>query len=202
MAKINKSTQEIERRWLLKEIPKEINLKNLSFTEISQSYLSKKPVIRLRSHDKKEFVLCIKTQGDKKSLARPETEVAISQKEYQSLMRKSITEPIVKKRYFFKYKKLTIELDVFFGYLSGLIVIEAEFKSEKQAVSFVAPEWFGEEITGIKKYANSSLAKLKQNDIYNLRKELIDYQLNIFIEPTKKQIEIAERLVDIYLKNY
>ena len=133
MAKINKSTQEIERRWLLKEIPKEINLKNLSFTEISQSYLSKKPVIRLRSHDKKEFVLCIKTQGDKKSLARPETEVAISQKEYQSLMRKSITEPIVKKRYFFKYKKLTIELDVFFGYLSGLIVIEAEFKSEKQA---------------------------------------------------------------------
>ena len=40
-----------------------------------------------------------------------------------------------------------------------MIVIEIEFKSEKEAYSFLAPDWFGKEITGVKKYSNSSLAK-------------------------------------------
>jgi len=161
MVKISKSTHEIERRWLLTSIPKEIKLKGLKFTEIKQTYISKRPVIRLRSHDNKKFILCIKTQGNKKSLARPEQEIEINKKEYISLFKRAITEPIIKKRYFFKYKKLTIELDVFFGHLKGMVVIEVEFKSEKEAHAFIAPDWFGKEITGIKKYANSSLAKLK-----------------------------------------
>ena len=160
MAKINNGNHEIERRWLTPFIPKEIgSISKLKFTDIVQNYISKKPVIRLRSHDKKEFILCIKTQGDKKSLARPEQETKISKKEYIELLKISRTEPIIKRRYFFKYKKHTVELDVFRGYLKGMIVIEIEFKSEKEAYSFLAPDWFGKEITGVKKYSNSSLAK-------------------------------------------
>jgi adenylate cyclase len=163
MAKINNNNHEIERRWLTPVIPKEIGgISKLKFTDIIQTYISKKPVIRLRSHDKKEFVLCIKTQGDKNSLARPEQETKITKKEYTSLLKISKTEPIIKRRYFFKYKKHKVELDVFDGYLRGLIIIELEFKSESDALSFEPPEWFGKEITGMKKYANSSLAKLKQ----------------------------------------
>lgn len=152
---------EIERRWLVKKIPAEVKLKNLTFTKIIQSYISKKPVIRLRSHDNNEFVLCVKTQGNKKSLARPEQEIVINKKEYMSLMLLSKTQPIIKKRYFFKYKKFMVEVDVFESYLKGLIILEVEFSSEKEAHSFEAPQWFGKEITGIRKYANSSLAKLK-----------------------------------------
>jgi hypothetical protein len=48
---------EIERRWLTPFIPKEIgSISKLKFTDIVQTYISKKPVIRLRSHDKKEFI--------------------------------------------------------------------------------------------------------------------------------------------------
>lgn len=165
MAKINNNNHEIERRWIVPFIPKEISIGNLKFTDIVQTYISKKPVIRLRSHDKKEFVLCIKTQGNKKSLARPEQEIVINKKEYNSLLKISITEPIIKRRYFFKYKNRTAELDIFDGYLRGMIIIELEFKSESEAYAFEAPEWFGKEITGVKKYANSSLAKLKSQKI-------------------------------------
>ena len=161
MPKISKSTHEIERRWLLNSIPSELNLSKLKFTKISQSYISKTPVIRLRNHDNKFYVLCIKTKGDKKSLARPETEVLINKKEYNSLMNQTVTIPIVKKRYFFKYKKSTVEFDIFEDYLTGMFVIEVEFKTEIQAKKFVAPAWFGKEITGVRKYNNSSLAKLK-----------------------------------------
>lgn len=163
----NKSTNhEIERRWLLKKLPPEVNLSKLKFTNIQQSYISRKPVLRLRSHDNKEFVLCVKTQGDKKSLARPEQEILISKKEYNSLMLLAKTEPIIKRRHFLKYKKLNVEIDIFGGYLKGLIIFEVEFKTEKQAMSFVPPSWFGKEITGIKKYANSSLAKTKINKLF------------------------------------
>lgn len=161
MIKINNnSSHEIERRWILTKIPKEISIKNKKFTKIKQCYLSLKPVIRLRSHDNSKFILCIKTQGLKKSLARPEQEVELNHKEYKSLFAKSITQDIIKKRFFIKYKNQILELDIFDGVLKGLIILELEFKTEKEAINFIAPEWFGKEITGIKKYANSSLAKL------------------------------------------
>jgi len=162
MAKINSGTQEIERRWLVKTIPEEIDISTLLFSEIKQWYISKKPVIRIRQQDGNEFILCVKVQGDKKSLARPEQEIKINKKEFQSLVKRSITEPIIKKRFFFVYKKFIGELDIFYGHLKGLIVIEVEFKTEKEAHTFVAPEWFGKEITGIRKYSNSALAKIKK----------------------------------------
>ena len=155
------SNEEIERRWLVKELPPQVNLSKLRFTDIQQSYICRKPVLRLRSHDNKEFVLCVKTQGDKTSLARPEQEISISKKEYKSLMRLSTTEPIIKRRHFLKYKKFNVEIDIFGGYLTGLIIFEVEFHSELEAHAFEAPEWFGKEITGIRKYANSSLEKKK-----------------------------------------
>ncbi len=37
--------------------------------------------------------------------------------------------------------------------------------------------------------------------VSNRRKLLIDYELKLWINPTKEQIEIAEKIVDIYLSN-
>ena len=55
--------------------------------------------------------------------------------------------------------KYTIELDVFEGELAPLILAEVEFPSEEEANSFVAPEWFGEDVTYSNKYHNSNLSK-------------------------------------------
>ena len=38
-------------------------------------------------------------------------------------------------------------------------------------------------------------------DVSNLREQLIAYELKLWINPTKEQIEIAEKIVDMYLSN-
>ena len=51
---------------------------------------------------------------------------------------------------------LTASLDT---YPDGLQVIEVEFEFEQDYLKFVAPEWFGDEISGVYVYSNITLAK-------------------------------------------
>ena len=53
------------------------------------------------------------------------------------------------------------ELDVFHDDYEGLLLVEVEFDSIEQANAFVAPEWFGEDVTSSGKYQNSVLSKGK-----------------------------------------
>jgi len=53
-----------------------------------------------------------------------------------------------------------IEVDVYGGPLSGLVVAEVEFESEAAATAFEPPDWFGREITGDAKFRNNVLARL------------------------------------------
>ena len=64
---------------------------------------------------------------------------------------------IIKKRYLIPYGKYTIELDVFEGALAPLKFAEVEFASIEEAERFVAPDWFGEDVTFEAKYKNSNL---------------------------------------------
>jgi adenylate cyclase len=54
--------------------------------------------------------------------------------------------------------RLTIELDVYTGELTGLIVAEVEFDSEDAAEAFEPPEWFGAEVTADARFKNQALA--------------------------------------------
>lgn len=153
---------EIERRWLLKEVPKNIDLVNGGFkkTEIKQWYISTKPVIRLRSHDDKEFVLCIKTKGNGKGLGVPEIETSLSLEEFKNLSKfVAGKKPVAKTRYYIPIgKKEMSELDIFSMPFNNLIIVEIEFKTKKAANDFIPPSWFGsEEITGLFGYSNSFL---------------------------------------------
>jgi adenylate cyclase len=53
----------------------------------------------------------------------------------------------------------TIELDVYGGALSGLVVAEVEFDSESDADAFAEPDWFGREVTDDARYKNQRLAR-------------------------------------------
>jgi adenylate cyclase len=48
---------------------------------------------------------------------------------------------------------------VFGGTLDGLYIVEVEFTSEDEATAFVAPQWFGREVTGDPAWTNASLAR-------------------------------------------
>ena len=57
------------------------------------------------------------------------------------------------------YEKYMIELDIFENELSPLIMAEVEFDSEEEALAFVPPAWFWEDVTNDKRYHNSNMSK-------------------------------------------
>jgi CYTH domain-containing protein len=59
---------------------------------------------------------------------------------------------------------VTAVVDVFGGDLEGLCLVEVEFASEAGAAAFVAPDWFGEEVTGRPEWSNAPLSRFGRPD--------------------------------------
>ncbi len=153
---------EIERRWLVKSVDSVIELNKFPRFFIEQWYISINPIIRIRSTNRLKFELCIKTKGTFEGIGVNESENILNVEEFENLIHSFIKKnnsPISKTRFLIPLdNKLLAEIDVFEGDLTGLIIIEVEFKSEKEAENFNPPEWFGNnEITGKKEYSNANL---------------------------------------------
>ena len=142
---------EIERKFLVKNLP---DLTGVKYSEIKQGYFSIVPEKRVRQKDG-QFFLTEKGEGD---MVREEKEWEIDEKTAREYFSKSQTYIIEKKRYFIPFGKYTVELDVYEGKHGGLVVAEVEFESEAEALAFVPPSWFGEDITRDKSYKNMVLA--------------------------------------------
>ena len=134
---------------------------------IKQGYLSKDKNIsvRIRISDKKSF-LCIKGPSSKSGISRFEFEKEISLIEGSELLKLCLPRIIFKKRYLIEYKKQLFEIDVFEGFLKGLMLAEIELNSESQKVYL--PDWVGEEVTGVKSFYNSQLSKLTDSEVNDL----------------------------------
>lgn len=151
---------EIERKFLTKEIPFDITA--YPCKEITQSYISFSPTIRLRQSNE-DFILTVKGKGH---LAREEFELPLNRVDYERLLEKTEGTPVIKKRYLVPLENdLTAEVDLYEGELEGLMTTEVEFPSLEAAESFVAPDWFGEDVSEEKAYKNTSLS------LYGLPKE-------------------------------
>lgn len=144
---------EIERKFLIPTLPE--NLSNYPCKEIAQGYINREPVIRIRrSND--SYILTCKSQG---LMVREEFELPLSKEAFEHLKPKTDGIFIEKTRYLIPYdEKHTIELDVFHGQLAPLVLAEVEFASIEDANAFVAPDWFGEDVTNSPKYHNSNLS--------------------------------------------
>jgi adenylate cyclase len=101
--------------------------------------------------------LTIKGIGNSTGVSRFEWEQEIDSAEAAALLK--IAEPgvISKTRYFIPSGNHTIELDIFEDDNAGLIIAEVELNYENEP--FNKPDWFGNEVTGDKRYYNSALAK-------------------------------------------
>ena len=55
--------------------------------------------------------------------------------------------------------RLTIELDIFDAPFAPLVMAEVEFDSLEAAKAFIAPDWFGEDVTLNPEYHNSYLSR-------------------------------------------
>ena len=142
---------EIERKYLVDTLPG--NYSTFPCRQLEQGYLCKEPVVRIRQ-DNDKYELTYKSKG---LLAREEHNMPLTKEAYEHLKEKADGKLITKKRYLIPYGKYTIELDVFEGALAPLKFAEVEFTSIEEAERFVAPNWFGEDVTYEAKYKNSNL---------------------------------------------
>ena len=159
---------EIERKYLIKELPADID--KYSFHIIEQAYLNTSPVVRIRKQDDK-YILTYKGGG---LMAREEYNLPLNKEAYNHLLPKHDGNVISKKRYLIpieephfkdgfvpeKDLKLTIELDEFYSPLK-LLMAEVEFTSIEMANSFLPPDWFGEDVTNNPDYHNSVMSTKK-----------------------------------------
>ena len=147
---------EIERKFLLRSD----DFKQESFKQerIIQGFLSSVPerTVRVRLIAEVGFIT-VKGIGNEAGTTRFEWEREISKLEAESLL--EICEPgiIDKERYFVKVGEHIFEIDEFELDNKGLVMAEVELKHEEDL--FEKPKWLGEEVTGQKKYYNSSLVK-------------------------------------------
>lgn len=145
---------EFERKFLIKELPSDLG--TYACRHIEQGYLCTNPVVRIR-RDNDKYELTYKGKG---AMVREEYNLPLNKESYEHLKGKIDGRLIAKKRYMIPFEKHTIELDIFEGDLSPLILAEVEFDSEEDANSFVAPDWFTEDVTFSKLYHNSYLSQM------------------------------------------
>lgn len=146
---------EIERKFLIKKLPD--NLTSYKARKIEQAYLCTDPVVRVR-RDNDDYYLTYKSKG---MIIREEYNLPLTKEAYGHLLAKADGNIITKTRYEIPEKdNLTIELDVFEGKFDGLLLAEVEFASEEEALGYIPPEWFGEDVSNSTKYHNSTLSRL------------------------------------------
>ncbi len=160
---------EFERKWLVVDQEWQRNVSVVSTERIRQAYLYNKDkiVVRVRAgevhrpnaKDVKNFRYGAMTCKGPSSVNYPD--------EYEKdipfdFADKIIADyPIIEKtRYVVPYgDDICLEIDVFGGKLTGLIVAEVEFASLEESESFVAPNWFMTEVTHDSKYSNANLLR-------------------------------------------
>lgn len=157
---------EIEKKFLIKKLPE--NLEKYPKKEIEQAYICTSPVVRIRKSNE-NYILTYKSKfgvgEEKNAKVCNEIEAPLNEEGYNHLKKKADGHVIVKTRYLIPLEGgLLAELDVFHDYLEGLIFSEVEFETEEAAAQFNPPEWFGDEVTFDKRYANKNLAMVDSFD--------------------------------------
>jgi adenylate cyclase len=145
--------KEIERKWLIKDMPK---IDRKKCIDIQQGYLVSEgdSEVRIRKSDKKYTLTVKKGSG----MVRDEVEIAIGKATFDDLWERTEGKRIYKVRHFTQYEDMNVEIDIYAKNLLGLHVMEVEFKSEEDAIRFKPPDWAGKEITADKRYHNRTLA--------------------------------------------
>ena len=147
--------REIEKKFLVKRLPD--NLKRWPHFIIEQGYLATEPggrQVRLRKRGKATSLTFKVGRGSH----REEREIKLSPKQFAALWPGTVGRRLRKVRYEISCEGLLIELDIYRGRHKGLVVAEVEFPDTASCQRFIAPWWFGREVTREKRYSNVRLA--------------------------------------------
>jgi adenylate cyclase len=149
------NSREIERKFLLKRLPEKLNRSRRYV--IAQGYLATEPAgrqVRLRKKGKTASLTFKVGRGR----SREEREIKLSPKQFAALWPATAGRRLRKLRYEIPWRNLLVEIDIYRGRHSGLVVAEVEFPDYATCRKFKPPAWFGREVTGEKRYSNVRLA--------------------------------------------
>jgi adenylate cyclase len=147
--------REIERKFLLKRLPP--GLTSYPHAEIEQGYLAVEgDGLQVRLRKKGEARSLTFKRG--KRNAREEREIQLSAEQFDLLWPATTGRRLSKIRYDIPWHESTVELDVYTGRHEGVIVAEVEFPDEESCADFIAPDWFGADVTDEARYSNVLMA--------------------------------------------
>jgi len=127
-------------------------------TLMRQGYLVADPVRTVRVRIEGERAV-ITIKGKSTGASRGEWEYEIPVPDAIELLDGLCEQPQVEKiRHRIAHAGHTWEVDEFLGLNAGLVVAEIELGAEDEA--FAKPDWIGAEVTGDKRYYNSSLIRM------------------------------------------
>ena len=144
---------ERERRWLVDAL-KLPPLEPLPRKRIEDSYLTDTRLRLRRVTDGSGTVYKLCKKYGKQGSAEAIVNIYLSRTEYDVL--NAVAGRRLEKR---RYALPEGVLDVFGGALTGLFIFEVEFGREREALSFVPPDFVTSEVTGVPCYAGASLAE-------------------------------------------
>lgn len=151
-------TVEIERKFILSMAPPSDQMS--TGVHIRQGYLAEEEAVEVRIRITSAGATLTVKAG--KGISRTEVDVPISVEDAEQLWPHTAGRRIDKTRHRVPLDDrsgLVAEIDVYAGALDGLIVAEVEFTSPSEAAAFIAPAWFGREVTGEPGWSNASLAR-------------------------------------------
>jgi adenylate cyclase len=125
-------------------------------TRLRQGYLSQGgPVsVRIRTSGERAWLT---VKGPTSGIARAEFEYEVPPADAEEMLALARTGVIDKTRYLIDHGQQVIEVDVFGGENTGLVVAEVELGAIDE--EFVKPAWLGDEVSTDPRYRNSALAE-------------------------------------------
>ena len=141
--------KEIERKYAIKYIPDDLKIEKVMNIEQAYIYHDKNTLIRIRKNEllnsnmATKYIYTVKTKGDIKNSkennisSKYEIESNIEKEYYEKLLKNKISNIINKTRIVVPISNnLKAEIDIYYDYLEGLVTLEVEFPTEKEAAEF------------------------------------------------------------------
>ena len=175
---------EIEKTYLAKTIPKDLDLENFSL--IKDSYFEIMDGLnRIRIREKDDLIKKKKKSPlDKNELnhgLNKEETIVLTQKELENF--KLIpTQDIIKKRYYYEKDNLVFEIDIFEENLKGLIMVDVEFASQEEFENFKMPDFCLCDVTQDDEIAGNKLIGKSYEDLQNYLKSKNYKKIDLEVE--------------------
>ena len=157
-------TLEIERKFLVKEFPMDLEL--IHEVDIWQGYVSLEPEVRIhkaydKGNGKVNYRLTLKGDG---TLSRTEIKTTIDENFFEESLDLMKGELIYKDYRSYRYKDYVLEVcHVDPGSLDAFYYAEIEFPSEEEARAFEKPDFLGDEVTDDASYKMKNYWKRTRN---------------------------------------